>query len=316
MPKLIAAALAVLLCVTAGRASASEILNVAVPDRGSWDSSYTEFGIQQGFFKQEGLEVRVVYVADQAALESALLSGKADIAVGAGFADIVGAWVHGAPIKIISPEMTGAPDLYWFAKIVGPVARLADLHGQAVGYSAPGSLTHFILDTLLKEAGINDARLVTVDAAAGYPQVIDAQLAASWSKPPVNVNYLIAGEIRLLARANDSPTVRNATTRVNAANAGFLAGHRQAIIKFLKAYKKAVDWAYSDPSALDAFAALSGQSSDVVKYTVHEFSSREGAQIDQIKGEDRMLAQALAAKRIPRALTHDDIVGVYDLVAK
>jgi hypothetical protein len=42
----------------------------------------------------------------------------------------------------------------------------------------------------------------------------------------------------------------------------------------------------------------------------------EGAQIDQIKGEDRVLAQALAAQRMPHALTHEDIEGVYDFVAK
>src|SRR5580692_9686861 len=180
----IAIALSAFLCATPRFVAASEILNVAVPDRGAWDSSYTEFGLQQGFFKEEGLDVRITYVADQAALESVLVSGKVDIAVGAGFADILGAWAHGAPVKIISPESTGAPDVFWFGKIAGPIASVGDLHGQAVGYSA-----------------------------SGYPQVIDAQLAASWSRPLANVNYLLAGEIRIVARANDSPQVLNETTR-------------------------------------------------------------------------------------------------------
>ena len=242
MQKLIAIALTAFLCATPHFVAASEILNVAVPDRGAWDSSYTEFGLQQGFFKDEGLDVRITYVADQAALESVLVSGKVDIAVGAGFADILGAWAHGAPVKIISPESTGAPDVFWYGKIAGPVASVGDLHGQAVGYSAPGSLTYSILRTLLKEAGVNDARLVAVGpAASGYPQVLDAQLAASWSRPPANVSYLLAGEIRIIARANDSPQVRNETTRVNAVNANFLASHRGAVIGFLKAYKKSVD---------------------------------------------------------------------------
>ena len=187
MQNLIAIALTAVLCTTPRFVAANEILNVAVPDRGAWDSSYTEFGLQQGFFKEEGLDVRITYVADEAALESALVSGKVDIAVGAGFADILGAWAHGAPVKIISPEATGAADVFWFAKVAGPVASVADLHGQAVGYSAPGSLTYFILRTLLNEAGVDDARLVAVGpAASGYPQVLDAQLAASWSRPPDN----------------------------------------------------------------------------------------------------------------------------------
>ena len=130
-------------CARAPRfVAAGEIFNVAVPHRGAWDSSYTEFGLQQGFFKEEGLDVRITYVADQAELESLLVSGKVDIAVGAGFVDILGAWAHGAPVRIISPKSTGAPDVFWFAKIAGPVASMGDLHGQAVGYSAPGSLTY------------------------------------------------------------------------------------------------------------------------------------------------------------------------------
>src|SRR5215475_4154669 len=149
MQKLIAIALTAFLCAAPRFVAAGEILNIAVPHRGAWDSSYTELGVQQGFFKAEGLDVRITYVEDQAALESLLVSGKADIAVGAGFVDILGAWAHGAPVRIISPESTGASDLFWFAKMGGPVAGMGDLHGQAVGYSAPGSLTYFVLRTLL-----------------------------------------------------------------------------------------------------------------------------------------------------------------------
>jgi NitT/TauT family transport system substrate-binding protein len=317
MRKSIALALTAFLCAAPRPVAASEILNIAVPDRGAWDSSYTVLGLEQGFFTEEGLDVRITYAADQAELASLLVSGKVDIAVGAGFADILGAWAHGAPVKVISPESTGAADIFWFAKIAGPVAGVGDLHGQAVGYSAPGSLTYFILRTLLKEAGVDDARLVAVGpATSGYPQVLDAQLAASWSRPPANVGYLVAGEIRIIARANDSPQVRNQTTRVNAVNVNLLARRRAAVIGFLKAYKKSVDWAYSSPLAPDAYARLSGQSSDAAKYVFQELTSREGAQIDQIKGEDRVLAQALAAKRIPHALTHEDIEGLYDFVAR
>lgn len=317
MRKLIAIALTTLLCATPRLAAAAGFVNVAVPDQGAWDSSYTELGVEQGFFKKEGLEVRVSYVKGETALERALITGKADIAVGAGFADVLEAWYRGAPIRIISPESTGRPDIFWFAKIVGAVASMRDLHGQAVGYSNPGSVDYLILRTLLKEAGVDDARLVPVGSAgAGYPQVLGAQLAASWSKPPSNVNYLIAGEIRVIGRADDSPEIRNETLRVNVTSAKFLADHRSAVIAFLRGYKRSVDWAYSSESALDGYAKLSAQPLDVAKYIFKEFASREAGQIDQIKGEDLVLAQAFAAKRIPIALTHKDISGVYDLVLK
>ena len=130
------------------------------------------------------------------------------------------------------------------------------------------------------------------------------------------MQYLIAGEIRVIARGNDSPQVRNETVRVNAANAKFLAAHRSAVLGFLRAYKKSVDWAYSGQPALEAYAKLSGQELELVEYTVKQFASKTTAQLDEIKGEDRVLAKALALKRIPEGVTTKNIKGVYDLVLK
>jgi ABC-type nitrate/sulfonate/bicarbonate transport system substrate-binding protein len=146
--------------------------------------------------------------------------------------------------------------------------------------------------------------------------VLNAELDASWSSPPALMQYLIAGEIRVIARGNDSPQVRNETVRVNAVNAGFLAAHRNTVLDFLKAYKKSVDWAFSGAPAIAAYAKLTGQNVETAKYIVKEFASKTAAQLDEIKGEDRVLAQALTAKRIPHALTHNDIKGAYDLVLK
>jgi hypothetical protein len=44
-------------------------------------------------------------------------------------------------IYVADEAATGAPDIFWFAKIAGPVARMQDLHGQAVSFYTPGSHT-------------------------------------------------------------------------------------------------------------------------------------------------------------------------------
>lgn len=104
--------------------------------------------------------------------------------------------------------------------------------------------------------------------------------------------------------------------RVNAANAKFLASRRSTVIGFLRAYKKSVDWAYSSQAALEACAKLSDQSLEFVKYVVKEFASKSVNQLGEVKGEDRVLAEAVASKRVPSTITHDDIKGAYDLVLK
>jgi NitT/TauT family transport system substrate-binding protein len=300
-----------------GFASAAEVVKVAVPDPDSWNSSFTELGRQQGFFQEQGLDVKIIHVGDEASLEKALISGDVDIAVAASFPDILAAWFKGAPIKIISPEATGAPDIFWFSRAGGPIRRMADLHGQPVGYGAPATLSYFVLVALLKQAGVNDARLVpTGPADNGIPMVFGAQLAASWGGPVAAAKDLLAGEVSLIARGNDSPAVRNETVRVNAANATFLAHHRAAVLGFLKAYKKSVDWAYSNPAALAAYAKLSDQSLEFVKYIVREFASKATNQLDIIKGEDRVLAEARAAKGLPNSSSAADFKGAYDFVLK
>jgi len=297
--------------------AATEIVKVAVPERGEWNTSFTQLGLQQGFFQQRGLAVEIVHVANEASLEKALISGDADVAVAARFPDVLAAWINGAPIKIISPEATGAPDVFWFSRTGGPIRSIADLHAQPIGYGEPASLSYFVLVALLKQAGVNDARLVPTGAADnGIPMVFSAELAASWGGPLAAAKDLLAGEVSLIARGNDSPLVRDQTMRVNVANAKFLARHRGDVLGFLEAYKKSVDWAYSTPVALQAYAKLSDQSVEFAKYIVKEFASEASNQLDEIKGEDRVLEECRANWRLTRALHHDDIGGVYDFVLK
>ena len=317
MRKSVVTALGALLCAAPALAAAAETVKVAVPDNREWDTSLTDLGLQQGVFQDQGLDVKVVRVADEAALEKALISGDADIAVAAGFPDILAAWVKGAPIRIISPEATGAPDIFWFSRAGGPILSMGDLHGQAVGFAGPGTLSHFVLLTLLKEAGVDDARLVpTGTADNGIPMVLNAQLWASWGGPVAAAKDLLAGEVQLIARGNDSAQVRNETVRVNAANAQFLASHRSTVLGFLRAYKKSVDWAYSGQAAVEAYAKLSDQPLEFAKYIVQNFGSKTANQLDEIKGENLALTQAALLQLLPSAPTHNDVEGVYDLVLK
>ncbi len=39
----------------------AETLKVAVAQRGFWNSTFIEFALQQGYFKQEGLEIEILY---------------------------------------------------------------------------------------------------------------------------------------------------------------------------------------------------------------------------------------------------------------
>ena len=101
-------ALAAALAIVAAQAQA-ETLKLAVPQRGSWGTSYADLGIRQGFFKAAGLDVEITYTEGGASNEQAVISGSVDIAIETGFLGIIASYVKGAPVRVISPASTGAP---------------------------------------------------------------------------------------------------------------------------------------------------------------------------------------------------------------
>ena len=309
------AALLFVLAAAAPRVAQAETVKVAVPQKGAWGTSYVELGTAQGFFREQGIETDITWTEGGASNEQAIISGSVDIGVATGYLGIISAYVKGAPVRIISAEATGAPDMFWYAKATSGIKSLKDAHGKTVSFSNPGSSSNLIIMTLLKEAGVGDAKLVAIGAAPnGLPQVMTGQLDVSWCIPPTCLKELADKEIVIVARGNDSAAVRNETVRVNAVNLDFLQKHRDTVVRFMRAYAKSVAWMYSGAAPIEAFAKLADMPVPLVRQMVEAFQSKEQDQVYEIKGTARVLQEALAAKRIAKPMTQDEIKGVYDIV--
>src|SRR6187401_1159414 len=114
-------------------------LKVAISQRFFWDSSFVEFAEKAGFFKEAGLVVEPFYTDGGAATLTTVLSGSADVGLSNGLLGVIGAYVKGAPIRVISSQMTGAGELYWYARAGSGIASLKDAAGKTVAFSSPGS---------------------------------------------------------------------------------------------------------------------------------------------------------------------------------
>ena len=86
------------------------------------------------------------------------------------------------------------------------------------------------------------------------------------------------------------------------------------MVRFIHAYAKSRDFAFTDAGIAD-YAKFSDQSPELVKYMVANFESKDQGQLAEIKGEQRVLDEALAAKRISKPMAPDDIKGLFDFVA-
>lgn len=118
-------------------------------------------GMDQGFYRAEGIDLQIPVMASGPAI-SALVSGQVDFATGG---TAIRAAMQGAPLKTVLFyfktlifEMVAAPD----------VKTLADLKGRRVGNNGAGSTTELVARTLLRNAGLDPAKDVTfVNAPAG-----------------------------------------------------------------------------------------------------------------------------------------------------
>ena len=162
----------------------AETLKVAVAQRGFWDSTMVDIAEKQGFFKEAGLEIEVLYTEGGASTLTPLLAGSIDVAMSNGILGVIGAYSKGAPVRIISAEGTGAGDAFWYAPTQSGIKSLKDTNGKTVAFSSPGSSTNLILLQLVKQAGTSPKLVPTGGAPATYTQVMTGQIDVGWSVPP------------------------------------------------------------------------------------------------------------------------------------
>ena len=94
---------------------------------------------------------------------------------------MIGAYVKGAPVRVISAQMTGAGELYWYARADAGIKTLKDAEGKTIAFSSPGSSSNLILLALLRQAGVNAKTLAAGGAPATLTQVMTSQIDVGWA---------------------------------------------------------------------------------------------------------------------------------------
>ncbi len=305
---------AVISSIGSGSACA-EVLRVAVAQRGFWNSSFVEFALQQGFFKQEGLDIDILYTEGGASTLTPLVAGSIDIAMTNGTLGVVAAYAKGMPVKIISAEATGAPDAFWYARPESGIKSIKDTNGKTVAFSSPGSSTNLIILQLISQEKVTPKLVATGGMPGTLTQVMTGQIDVGWSVPPFVLKDLADGRLQIIARGSDAVAIRNQTIRVNVANANALKEKRDAFVRYMRALSRAIDWAYTGDAAIDAYAALAKVPRELALRTRNEFYPKESLQLGEVRGLDLTLNQALEYKYISAPLSVTDVQkGLIDIL--
>ena len=296
--------------VLASSAFAQDTLKLAVGQRGLWDTSISDVGQRAGIFKKHGLTLELLYTQGAGETQQAVISGSVEIGVGVGIMGVLSAYSKNAPVRIIGAEITGAGDLFWYVKADSPIKTIQDFNGKTIAYSTNGSSTHGVVTAYIKQYGLTAAKATpTGGPPATMTAVMSGQVDVGWSAPPVGLDQLDKNEIRQIATGNDT-LFKGQTVRLLITNTQTLHGRKDAIERYMKAYRETIDWMYSDPAALKTYAEFAAITEAKAKRIRDGFFPKSSLSPDQITGLDLIVPDAVNLKFTAAPLSKEQLADL------
>jgi len=284
-------------------ASADDQLKLTIGQRGNWDTAIAELGTKAGIFKKHKLELEMIYTSGSGETLQPVVSGSVDLGLAVGTLGAMAAYAKGAPVRIIGAQATGAAD-YWYAKTSSPIKTLKDTDGKTLAYSTNGSSTHSIVRAFINEFKLTAKPTPTGNPSTTLTAVMTDQVDVGWASPPFGLKEIDEGKIRIVAKATDAALVRGQTIRVIVANAEALDKKKDAIKRFMDAYRETVEYMYSsNPQVIKDYAAFVGVPEPLAKKVRDDFFPKALVWPDEIKGLDSLMEEAVTLKFIPSPLT-------------
>jgi NitT/TauT family transport system substrate-binding protein len=305
---LAALALSALLALSPSSGRAEDTLKVAIGQMEAWSNQPAILGQEAGIFKKHGLVLQSFGTQGAGETLQAVISGAADIGVGMGTVAAMRAFAKGAPVRILGASFTGVGDIYWYVRAESPINTLADATATTtIAYSTNGATSHSVVLAFGAELGVKAKPTATGGLPATLTQVMSGQVDIGWGAPPFGLKEAADGKIRIIALGNAAPSLRGQTVRVVIVNAIALSERRDAILRFARAYREAVDWIFADPQAVKLYASQRGVPEPLVKRTADEFQTRDGMQFDRISGIDAIMADGVKLKFLDAPLTQEQL---------
>jgi NitT/TauT family transport system substrate-binding protein len=293
-------------------ALAQDKLKVAVGQRGVWENSVSELGQDAGIFRKHGLQLEVLYTQGGGETQQAVISGSVDLGIGVGTYGVMGAFAKGAPVRILGATMRGYYE-FWYVPAASSLRTMKDAEGKTMAYSTTGSSTQVMVMALAKKAGVTVKATATGSPPSTFTQVMSGQVDIGWTAPPLMLDALETGRIRVLAKGDEVPEFRNQPVRVILANAGSLEKNADAMARYMAAYRETIEWLWSSPDAIKAYAKWAEVSDQIAIRTRDEFVQKDRANPDKMDGIADMNEDAVKLKFIPAPLTKEQLATLVQL---
>jgi NitT/TauT family transport system substrate-binding protein len=289
-------------------AAAQDTLKMAIGQINNWENQAPTLGQDAGIFKKYNLVLENFGTQGAGETVQAVISGSADLGGGVGVGGVMRAFSRGAPVRILLPAFTGTSDLYWYVKADSPIKSLKDATDKnTIAYSTNGSSSNNIVIAFVEELGAKAKPTATGGLPGTLTAVMSGQVDIGWGAPPFGVKEINEGKIRVIARGSDIPSLRGQTVRTIIVNADALAKKRDAIMRFVKGYREAVDWMYTDPAAVANYAKKINTDPAIIKQSIAEYHTRDSMQTTEMKDFDGAMRDAVKLKFLDKPLTPEQV---------
>ena len=314
--KSIAAALGLVvpLALAGTPACADDQLKLAIGQINNWENQAPTLGQDAGIFKKHGLVLENIGSQGAGETIQAVISGSADIGAGVGAAGIMRAFSKGAPVRILAPMFTGTGDLFWYVRSDSKIQSLKDTTPETtIAYSTNGSSSNNIVVAFVQELGAKAKPTATGGPPGTLTAVMSGQIDIGWAAPPFGLQEIKDGKIRIVAHGSDVPSLRGQTARTLIVNADSLKTKHDAIVRFMDAYREAVDWMYSDPKAVEMYSVKIKRPIELLKESMAKFQPKETMQTDKFEDLDGAIADAVKLKFLEKPLTKEQIAELLQI---
>jgi len=282
------------------------MLKVSVPQRGSWDTGIADLGQRAGIFKKHGLMLDLLYTEGGAESQQAIIAGSMDIAVGVGVGSVLSAFARGAPVRVISGEMIGSPNQYWYVPANSPLRRIEDVAGKTIGYSVTGSSSHTALLELLQQYHVTARPTATGGMPGTLTATMTGQIDVGWGSAPFGVDLVDSGKIRIIGRGSEIKALNGRTVRWNITNLDMLTKRKDTLARFMQAYRESIEWMYSDPAAIKTYAEFAKLPESQVA-SVRDYIPKTAVDPDRIAGMDELIADSVKLRFLPAPLSAQQV---------
>jgi NitT/TauT family transport system substrate-binding protein len=298
----LACAVAFALPLALNAAQAQDRFKVAIGQINNWENQAPTLG--DAFFKKHNLALETFGTAGAGETMQPVIAASADFGAGVGVAGVMRAFERGAPVRILLPMFTGTSDIYWYVRADSPIKSLKDAADRnTIAYSTNGSTSHNIVLAFVSDLGTKAKPTSTGGPPATLTAVMSGQIDIGWAAPPFGLQEEKDGKIRIIARGNDATSLHGQTIRVMIVNADTLKNRKDAVLRYARAYREAVDWMYTSADAPRLYAEKTKIADALVKESIAKYHTREAMQTDAIRDMDGIMRDAVKLKFLDKPLT-------------